>query len=248
MNPIIDLNSDLGEQLDAVLDEGIMPYISSCNIACGGHAGNEDSVRRTIKLAIKNDVAIGAHPGYPDRENFGRKIIEMDKADLEKTLRDQILLAKRLTEDAGKKLHHVKPHGALYNFAATDRDTSSLICELLLEIDPNIKLYGLAHSMSEEVAKEKNMNFVGEAFADRRYEPDKTLRNRKFGDAVLHEEKEVLEQVENITIDRYVLSSGKRLNVDAATICLHSDTKGSVNLAKSIHDYLVNKGVTITSV
>lgn len=248
MNSSIDLNSDLGEQLDSVLDEGIMPYISSCNIACGGHAGSEGSVRRTIKLAIENEVAIGAHPGYPDPENFGREVMEIESGLLKESLRNQILLVKRLTEGEGKKLHHVKPHGALYNFSAMDKKTSSLICDLLKEIDPKIKLFGLAHSISEKVALEKGLTFVGEAFADRRYEKDRTLRSRKFENAVLHKELEVLDQVEKIALKSVVESEGELLHVKAKTICLHSDTKGAVNLAKSIHDHLVKKGVTITSV
>lgn len=248
MNVTIDLNSDLGEQSDAVLDAGMMPYISSCNIACGGHAGDEGSVKRTIDLAIENKVAIGAHPGYPDRANFGRQVMEIEKDDLKKSLKEQILLAKKLTEEAGEKLHHVKPHGALYNMAAVQEATSLVICELLLEIDPTLKLYGLAHSVTQKIAKETCVNFVGEAFADRTYEPDRTLRNRKFSDAVLTKEQQVLDQVASIAIGKRVFSNGKPLEVHAETICLHSDTKGSVNLAKSIHHHLVSKGVKITAV
>ena len=244
----IDLNSDLGEHPDSTLDEQIMPFISSCNIACGGHAGDEDSVKKTIELAIENGVAIGAHPSFPDRENFGREILTMDNDQLSKSLKEQVLLVKALTERAGKKLHHVKPHGALYNLAAVDKETSRLISELILDIDPEIRLFGLANSVSEEVARELGVKFIGEAFADRRYEPDMTLRSRKLEDAVIHDVNEVLKQVEEIALNGRVYSNEKLLKVSAETICLHSDTKGAVNLAKSIHDHLVKKGTTIAAI
>ncbi|MEP1096714.1 MAG: 5-oxoprolinase subunit PxpA [Cyclobacteriaceae bacterium] len=244
----IDLNSDLGEQSDSILDEQIMPYISSCNIACGGHAGDENSVRRTIDLAIKNKVAIGAHPGFPDRENFGRVIMEIDPDALRKSLKEQMLLAKKLTEEAGQKLHHVKPHGALYNLASVDSEISRLIISVLKEIDPELSLYGLCHSETEKEAKAAGVPFIGEAFADRKYELDKTLRNRKHDDAMIHEEAEVLNQVENLTFHKRAFNGDTELSIDARTICLHSDTKGAVHLAKAIHDHLKGKGATITAV
>lgn len=244
----IDLNSDLGEQADSHLDEQIMPYISSCNIACGGHAGDEDSVRRTINLAIKHKVAIGAHPGFPDRENFGREIMEIENGELARSLKEQILLAKKLTEEAGQKLHHVKPHGALYNLASVDSETSRLIISVLKEIDPELTLYGLCDSVTEKEALAAGVSFIGEAFADRKYELDKTLRNRRFDDAIIHEEAEVLNQVENLTFHRRAFNGATELNIDARTICLHSDTKGAVHLAKAIHDHLEGHGATITAV
>ncbi len=244
----IDLNSDLGEQADATLDEGIMPYISSCNIACGGHAGDAASVRRTIDLAVKNNVAIGAHPGFPDRENFGRVIMEIDPDELAESIKEQVSLVKRIAEEAGKEMHHVKPHGALYNLASVDPDTSRLIINTLLEIDPNIRLYGLSHSETEREAKEAKIDFVGEAFADRKYELNKTLRNRKFDDAMIHQENEVLSQVENITFHQRVFNDETALDIHAETICLHSDTEGAVNLAKAIREHLEGKGATIAAV
>lgn len=244
----IDLNSDLGEQEESTLDEGIMPYISSCNIACGGHAGDEASVRRTIDLAIKNNVAIGAHPGFPDRENFGRVIMEIDPEELAKSIKEQVSLVKRIAEEAGQEMHHVKPHGALYNLASVDSATSRLIINALLEIDPSVRLYGLSHSETEKEAKEAKIDFIGEAFADRKYELNKTLRNRKFDDAMIHEESEVLDQVENITFHQRVFNDETELAIRAQTICLHSDTKGAVNLAKAIREHLETKGATITAV
>lgn len=248
MSVSIDLNADLGEHPDIELDAQIMPFLSSCNIACGGHAGDSHSVKGTIQLATQHQVAIGAHPAFPDRENFGRQKMDISPEDLLATLTDQILLVKELAEAVGQKLHHIKPHGALYNLAAVNRETASLIAELVLSIDPQIKLYGLSHSLSEKVALEKGVHFVGEAFADRRYEKDGTLRNRKWEDAVIYQNEEVLDQVEDIVCNGRVCAQDVWLPIAAQTICLHGDTKGAVNLAKSIHEHLVTKGVTITSV
>ncbi|MFK7951731.1 MAG: 5-oxoprolinase subunit PxpA [Ekhidna sp.] len=243
----IDLNADLGEHPNSNLDEQIMPYISSCNIACGGHAGNASTVRETIELAVKHNVAIGAHPSFPDRENFGRKMVKMEINELRNSLRDQMNLVISVLKEKGMKLHHVKPHGALYNYAAKDEVISKMICELVLEIDSELKLYGLAHSVTEEVANEMNVHFVGEAFADRRYEMDKTLRSRNENDAVLSSEQEVLEQVEQLVCHQRV-KSDKWLPISAQTICLHSDTKGAVHLAQVIRNHLEQKGVHIRRV
>ncbi len=248
MTTVIDLNSDLGEQPDSALDEQIMPYITSCNIACGGHAGDQSSVKRTIDLAIRNNVAIGAHPGFPDRENFGRIVMEIEPSELAESIKEQVLLVKAQAAVAGQELHHVKPHGALYNLASIDAGISHLIISTLLEIDPDTRLYGLSHSETEKEALKAGITFIGEAFADRKYELDKTLRNRKFDDAMIHKEEEVLEQVENLTFHKRAFNGETELQIDARTICLHSDTNGAVNLAKAIHDHLDKKGATIIAV
>ena len=243
----IDLNSDLGEHPDSDLDQHIMPFISSCNIACGGHVGDAGTVRKTIELAVANKVAIGAHPSYPDKKDFGRSILKMKFAELKESLRNQIQLVKAIAEEKGAPFHHIKPHGALYNHAAVDVTTSKAICDLILEIDPKLKLYGLAHSATEHVAKEMNVQFIGEAFADRRYEKDKTLRSRKEKEAVLTIEKEVLYQVEEL-IFRQRVKSSEWISISAQTICLHSDTQGAVHLAKAISNHLEQKGVYIAAV
>lgn len=247
MSLSIDLNSDLGEHPNTRLDEQIMPYISSCNIACGGHIGDEDSVRKTVGLAIKNNVAIGAHPSFPDKENFGRKVFKMEFEELKESLRNQIQLVKSISEEMETPFHHVKPHGALYNLAAVDHTTSKMICELVLEIDPKLKLYGLAHSVTEQIASDMKISFVGEAFADRRYEMDKTLRSRKENNALLINEEEVLNQVEQLVCHQRVKSLDW-ISVTARTLCLHSDTQGAVHLAKVIRNHLEQKGVHIGAV
>jgi len=242
----IDLNSDLGEHADSDLDERIMPFISSCNIACGGHAGDEMSVTKTVALAKKHDVAIGAHPSYPDKENFGRNPINISKKKLEKSLFDQILRVQNACGKIDIPFHHIKPHGALYNEAAKDKDLSELLCNVLKGIDPHLKLYGLAHSITEAVAKEHEIQFIPEGFADRQYEPDLTLRSRKKKGAVLSE-KDIIRQVEGMVLHRRVDASGW-VNIHVQTICLHSDTEGAVTLAEKIRKHLEECGVHIVSV
>lgn len=243
----IDLNSDLGEHPDSDLDEQIMPFVSSCNIACGGHIGDETSVRRTIRLAKKYDVAIGAHPSFPDPRHFGREVMDMEPSALAESVRRQIQLVLKVCEDESVPLHHVKPHGALYNLMAIDRGTAALICDVVKETVPHAMLYGLAHSFSEKVSMEKNQLFVGEAFADRAYETDRTLRSRSKAGAVITNLGQVLAQVEELTVNKRVFSHDW-IDVRAETICLHSDTLGAVTLAKRIHEHLVKQGIHIAAV
>lgn len=248
MEAKIDLNSDLGEHPGSTLDEQIMPFISSCNIACGGHAGDRDSVKETVRLATENNVAIGAHPSFPDRRNFGRIKMEIPEKELAQSLRSQIELVISVTEGLNEKLHHVKPHGALYNLAARDSKTAKLVVEVVGEIDPKLLLYGLPNSEMQRAASELDLPFVGEAFADRQYEPDGSLRSRSYADAVIHDEDLVLEQVQRIVFDRKVGTTHESIAIQAQTICLHSDTAGAVTLAKAIQNHLIGKGATISAV
>lgn len=242
----VDLNADLGEHPGTRLDEQIMPYLSSCNIACGGHIGDEVSVRQTVLLAKKQHVAIGAHPSYPDPENFGRKILSIQPADLATSISEQIRLVKRICEEEDVKMHHVKPHGALYNHAASDRFISELILRVLEEIAPEAIWMGLANSISQEVAQGSAFRFIAEGFADRRYEVDGTLRSRSKEGAVLKPD-EVIQQVEEIVVNQRVNANGW-LPLHVQSICLHGDTEGAVTLAKEINEHLVNKGIQITAV
>ena len=243
----IDLNCDLGEHPGKSLDERIMPFLSSCNIACGGHAGDKMSISQSIRLALQHGVAVGAHPGFPDRANFGRSILHISDIALAESLSDQIHLVKEECDNLGATLHHVKPHGALYNLAAKEASTSELICQVVRKIDPKLKLYGLAHSVTEKVAKAMDLTFIAEGFADRKYESDKSLRPRTQAGAVLTDETEVLSQVEEMVLNQRVFSD-RWISLEAQTICLHSDTDGSVNLAQQIRGHLEANGIQITAV
>lgn len=247
----IDLNCDLGEWKDGEspsIDKAIMPYISSCNIACGGHIGDEKSMLATVKLAIKHGVEVGAHPGYPDRENFGRVFIDIDPVELESSLQTQIQSLKDIVESEGKELHHVKPHGALYNIAAVDKTTAEAVVSAIKSISSDIPVYLPPNSISREVALGAQLKVFNEAFADRMYEDDLSLRLRSFDNAVLHKSEDVIAQLRNIVFkDRVLSSTNKFLPIKAETICLHSDTQGAIWLARTIHEYLKANGVTITA-
>lgn len=246
MSATIDLNADLGEHPDTNLDEQIMPYISSCNIACGGHIGDESSVRQTIRFAQQNGVAVGAHPSYPDRENFGRRVIQMQPQQLADSIAEQIELVQRICHEENVDLHHIKPHGALYNHAAADSFISELVLNVLRGVAPNVYWMGLANSESESVAQKHMYPFIAEGFADRQYEPDGSLRSRSKAGAVLSQ-VQVINQVNELVLNKRVQAeSWIELNVQS--ICLHGDTEGAVTLAKEINEHLVSKGIQITAV
>ena len=243
----IDLNADLGEHEDSSLDAAIMPFISSCNIACGGHAGDEISVRETVRLAKEHNVAIGAHPGYPDRPNFGRVVMQIDKNPLRDSIREQVLLVKTVCEEEEVPLHHVKPHGALYNAAAASEELSDLICEVVSEVHDGVKLYGLAHSKSEQAAMKYGLPFIPEGFADRQYEADRTLRSRALTGAVLTDIDQVLSQVYELA-NNHRAKAEDWVSITAQTICLHGDTEGAITLSQKINMHLVDQGIHIAAV
>ena len=200
----IDLNCDLGEwktEDGFARDEKIMPFISSCNIACGGHIGDEFSMKKTIELALKHNVAIGAHPSFPDREGFGRRIIPMTSDELTRVIREQLYNFGIILNEMGGKLHHIKPHGALYNAASVDDQIATSILEATKELCLETLIYGQSSSIFEDVISSGNLEFVAEVFSDRAYENDLSLRDRNLEGAVLHSEKEVLEHVYSMVIN-----------------------------------------------
>ncbi|MCG8373378.1 MAG: 5-oxoprolinase subunit PxpA [Balneolales bacterium] len=245
----IDLNCDLGEWRapdGAEKDAQIMPFITSCNVACGGHIGDKESMKRTIETAKHNLVGIGAHPGYPDRDNFGRIVMNISSGELKNSLKKQISELVNLLEKAGEPLHHVKPHGALYNHAARDALTSKVILEAIRESGVQVPLYAQQGTVFSRLAEDFGFEVVCEVFADRAYEDDLSLRSRTLEGAILHKKEEVLAQIEQMVLNEEVITfSGNRLPIVAQTICLHSDTEGSIYLAKEIHEFLKSKDVAI---
>ena len=247
-NNQLDLNCDMGELKSGHTknyDAAIMPYISSCNIACGFHSGSPLLIENTIKSAIKHKVKIGAHPSYNDRENFGRVSIEMDFKVLKAELRYQIGALKSMVESLGQRLNHVKAHGALYNDLMQNASLAELFVGVVKEIDPRLKIYVLAHSEAEKSCEAVEMEFVREGFADRRYQKLQQLRSRQFEDAVIHNTDEVLAQVGHFVVGKVKLYDGNICPINVETICLHSDTKGAVDLAKNIYQYLKSNNVKI---
>ena len=224
---MIDLNCDMGELEDARHEAALMEYLTSANIACGGHAGDEASMERTARLALARGVRIGAHPGYPDRVHFGRVEIPMPAAEIERMVRRQIERLDAVVRSLGGRIVHVKPHGALYNVAVRNREVARAIAAGVAAWDPNVTLFGLAGSPMLEVWRQMGLEVAAEAFADRRYEPDGTLRPRQFADALITDPREAARQA--LRLAREGL---------AQTICVHGDTPGAVDILKACREAL----------
>jgi UPF0271 protein len=217
----IDLNCDMGELEDTAHEAALMAYITSANIACGGHAGDAHTMERTARLALARGVRLGAHPGYPDRANFGRLEIAMTPEAIADTVYAQIARLDDVVQRLGGALVHVKPHGALYNVAVRNREVARAIALGAARWNPRTTLFGLAGSPMLDVWRAMGMAVVREAFADRRYEPDGTLRSRQFPDALITDPREAAAQA--LRFARQGL---------AETICVHGDTPGSVEILK----------------
>jgi UPF0271 protein len=224
---IIDLNCDMGELADAAHEAALMQYITSANIACGGHAGDDATMERTTRLAMERGVRIGAHPGYPDRANFGRLEILMPAEEIARTVREQIERLDAVVRRLGAEIVHVKPHGALYNVAVRNTEVARAIAEGVVRWNPKTVIFGLAGSPMLEVWREMGMAVAGEAFADRRYEPDGTLRSRKFPDALITDPQAAATQALRLAREG-----------NAQTVCVHGDTPGAVEILKACREAL----------
>ena len=248
-NISIDINADLGEFEESLAngaDFELMRYITSANIACGGHAGNEQTMRQTLAAARKLEVAVGAHPSYPDRANFGRVESPLFPMEIEASVGQQITALAKIAESLGMRLVHVKPHGALYHAANTNRDIALAIGRAVKAIDPELVMVGQAGSPALEVWRSMGLRFAAEAFADRAYEPDGTLRKRTLSGALLEDAARAAQQAIDIAVRRRVIASdGSELTIEANTICIHSDTPGSVAIAREINQRLKAAGVLL---
>lgn len=243
----IDLNCDMGEGFAA--DEQLMPYISSANIACGYHAGDADTMRRTVDLCLEYNVSIGAHPSYPDRDNFGRTDMlynGVQPEDLPAMLAEQINLVEAVCKTAGAEMTHVKPHGALYNRAARDAMVSRIICETIREVNPSLVLFGLSGSVMETTALQCGLSFRREVFADRTYQQDGSLRPRTMPDALITNKNKCIRQVLQMIRSGMVTTvDGVDIPMKAETICIHGDGVHAVEFAKLIFDELKRNGIEI---
>ena len=239
----IDLNADVGEGMD---DAPLMPLLTSANVACGLHAGSPAVMDRTLTLARDKGVRVGAHPGYADRENFGRTNVKLADEEVRALVVYQVAALSGMAAAHGVRLTHVKAHGALYNQAAKDRRLARVIAESVLALDPRLRLVGLAGSAQIDAARSVGLTPAGEAFADRRYLPDGTLMPRTQPGAVLHDPAEAAQQAVRIARDREVIASdGSHLRVEAETLCLHGDTDGALAIARAVRDALEEAGVTV---
>lgn len=236
----IDLNCDLGEE--AGNDEAIMPYITSANIACGFHAGNENVMRTTVKLAKQHGVNIGAHPGWNDRENFGRTEMNVSANEAEEIVFGQIQVLAQIAKEEGAQLTHVKPHGALYNQAAKDRVLADAVARAVKRISAGIILVGLAGSGLCEAGVEAGIQVAGEGFPDRAYNPDGTLMSRSKTGAVIESPEEVATNALRLIQDGILF--GERV-VRVETLCLHGDNPRAAENARILRDAMKENGVTV---
>lgn len=243
----IDLNADVGEGLPT--DAALLPFISSANIACGYHAGNTDTIRKTIELCLLNGVAIGAHPSFADRPNFGRTEMNLPLPEIKKLVTEQLQIIQQVCSEMGAVLHHVKPHGALYNMSARQPKLAECIAESVQAFNPSLILFGLSgsHSIAEGVMA--GLTTAAEVFADRTYLPDGSLTPRSMPNALITSEEEALAQaLMLVTHQKVIASNGEVVELLAETVCLHGDGPHAVSFARKIHEYFIQHGIRIQAV
>ena len=245
----VDLNCDMGEVPEAIADgtqEALMRSVTSVNVACGGHAGDEQTMKTTIEQALRWKVAIGAHPGYADRANFGRLELKLPPKEIADSVFDQVCALDEVAKRCGARVVHVKPHGALYNQAVHRRDLAEAIAEGVARWRSDVVLVGLAGSPMLEVFRIAGFAVGAEAFADRRYEPDGTLRPRKFENALIRNPEEAARQALSMVERGVVIAcDGTEVSVDAQTLCIHGDTPGAPEIAAMVARTLRQSGVAL---
>ncbi len=245
----VDINCDMGESYGKKIignDDNIMPYISSANIACGFHGGDPLTIEKTIRLALKFGVGIGAHPGYNDLEGFGRRPMSLTNSEMRASILYQVGALKSMTEVLGGKLLHVKPHGALYNEASKNIEIARVLASTIKEIDSSLVLICMSQSQMINAAREAGLRYSSEVFADRGYEDDGSLVSRDKAGAVLHDTNMVIERVLRMITDKVVESvNGKIIPINADTICIHGDNNDAPAFVKGLAEVLKSNGIKI---
>lgn len=245
----IDLNSDLGESFGRYTvgnDEAVMGLITSANVACGVHAGDPDVMAQTVAVAAQRGVAIGAHPGFPDRQGFGRRYLAMSPLEVEHLVTYQVAALAGFTK--GHRLHHVKPHGALYNAAAKDYDLALAICRGVKQFDPGLPLYGLAGSALLQAAAEVGLPARAEVFADRAYQADGSLVPRSQAGAVLTDAQQVAARAVAMVENQAVTAiTGETVPLQVDTICVHGDNEAALALVKELRAAMLAQGIEISA-
>lgn len=240
----IDLNCDLGEGLTT--DEQIIPLISSANIACGYHAGDADTMKRTIEFCQQYSVAIGAHPSWPDKENFGRTEMRKTAGEIYEIVTAQLFIIVQTAKELGAALHHVKPHGALYNQSVKDKTIAAAIAKAVYDFDSSLVMFGLSGSVSITEAAKLGLTTAHEVFADRTYEDDGSLTPRSQPNALIKDEQTSLRQVLQMINTQTVTSvTGKIIMLKADTICIHGDGSNALAFAKTISSALKQAHIDI---
>ena len=240
----VDLNCDVGE--GAGHDAELMPYITSANIACGGHAGDAATMRATVELALRNDVAIGAHPGLDDRQYFGRRESPLTPSDAGALVRRQIRLLDQIARAVGGRIAHVKPHGALYHMATRDPALAQAVAAAVLESDPQLIVVCLAGGELAAAARARGLRVASEAFADRTYRPDGSLTPRSQADALIADEAAAARQVLRLIREGCVCATdGTRVAMAADTICIHGDGPHALEVVRRLRDELAAVGIAV---
>ena len=234
----IDINSDMGELNHLLADgtyEKLMDHVTSINVACGGHAGDDEMMAAMVLMAKDKGVSIGAHPSFPDKENFGRKEMEdIDPNDLNDSIRDQIEKLVDIASEHEMELTHVKPHGALYNLAVNDEEISQTIAEAIIDVDSSYKAVGLAGSKMLTVFDALGLDTISEGFVDRLYEADGTLRSRKFDDALITDPQKAADQMKEMLNGNIIAVDGTSVPINISSVCVHSDTPNAVDIAQAV--------------
>jgi UPF0271 protein len=245
----IDLNCDMGESYGAWKmgdDRGIMPFISSANVASGFHAGDPGTIHETVALAVEHGVAVGAHPSLPDLQGFGRRAMKVSAREVYDLVLYQAGAVEAFARAAGTKLHHVKIHGMLYNMAAKDAELSDAIARAVRDLGGGLILYGLSGSAMMSAAAQLGVRAVGEVFGDRSYQPDGTLTPRSEPGAMITDPAASVAQVLMMVEQRKVRAlSGTEVPVDAGTLCLHGDQPGAVRFAKALRETFAARGIEV---
>ncbi len=230
-------------------DAAIMPFISSANIACGAHAGDVQTMEETMVLCLENSIAIGAHPSFDDRPNFGRTEMQLTELELHDLITKQLALFDTVANKMNAVIHHVKPHGALYNMAARNPTMADVVAKAVYDFDKSLVLYGLAGSHLISAGKKMSLKTMSEVFADRTYQPDGALTPRSQPNALIHSEEDSLNQVvQMITQQKVTAVNGVHIPIEAQTICIHGDGKNAVIFAQKIYSLLNEKNISVRPV
>ena len=237
---MIDINCDMGE-VDELLKNNtyskLMDHVTSINVACGGHAGDMNMMRKIIQIAKNKNVKIGAHPSYPDRKNFGRYDLDINPKELSESITNQINDLIKVAKIERVTIDHVKPHGALYNSAAKNKDLAKIICNVVKTINPEIPIMCLAESPMVSVIQYMGLKPISEAFADRTYEKDGSLRKRNLNKALIVDPTDAAKQAKLISFQKKVVAyDGSEVLINSETICVHSDTPNALEIAKTIKE------------
>jgi UPF0271 protein len=246
---LVDLNCDLGESFGAYkigMDEEVIPYISSANIACGYHASDPVVMNRTVELASRYHVMAGAHPGFPDLMGFGRRNMNVSPAEAKAYVMYQVGALDAFCRAHGVKMQHVKPHGALYNMAGKDRALADAICEGIQSVNPDLILLGLSGSQMLSAAKDCGLPYASEVFADRAYEEDGSLVARTKPGAMIHDEDLAVARVVRMVREGVVESiTGKDIPISADSICVHGDGESALAFVRKIRAAFDREGIRV---